>query len=68
VIGGPKSHLYSFGGSFGVLSSRGEILVSVRGPGPYAELASEEAFVGVWSEKDRGDVPPKWTIGGLHGI
>ena len=58
MIGGPKSHLYSFGGPFGVLSSRGEILVSVRGPGPYAELASEEAFVGVWSEKDNGDVLP----------
>ena len=68
VIGGPKSRLYSFGGPFAVYPDKGEILVSVRGPGPYAELASDEAYVGVWSEKDDGDVPPKWTIGGPHGI
>jgi len=68
VIGGPKSHLYSFGGPFAVYPSKGEILVSVRGPGPYAELASEEAFVGVWKITDNGDVPPHWVIGGPHGI
>ena len=68
VIGGPKSRLYAFGGPFAVYPPKGEILVSVRGPGPYAELASDESFVGVWSEKDNGDVPPKWTIGGPHGI
>ncbi len=68
VIGGPKSRLYAFGGPFAVLPAKGEILVSVRGPGPYAELASEEAYVGVWNIKDNGDVPPHWTIGGPHGV
>jgi hypothetical protein len=68
VIGGPKSRLYAFGGPFAVYPPKREILVSVRGPGPYAELSSDEAFVGVWSEQDNGDVPPKWTIGGPHGI
>jgi hypothetical protein len=68
VIGGPKSKLYSFGGPFAVYPPKGEILVSVRGPGPYAELSSDEAFVGVWSIHDNGDVPPKWTIGGPHGV
>ncbi|HXA67036.1 MAG TPA: hypothetical protein VNV82_17900 [Bryobacteraceae bacterium] len=68
VIGGPKSHLYAFGGPFAVHPSKGEIMVSVRGPGPFAELSSDEAYVGVWSINDNGDVPPKWTIGGPHGI
>jgi hypothetical protein len=68
VIGGPNSHLYSFGGPFAVYPAKGEIIVSVRGPGPYAELSSDEAFVGVWSISDNGDVPPKWTIGGPHGV
>jgi hypothetical protein len=68
AIGGPNSHLYSFGGPFAVYPQKGEILVSVRGPGPFAELASEEAFVGVWRITDNGDVPPRWVIGGPHGI
>ena len=68
VIGGPKSQLYAFGGPFAVYPAKGEILVSVRGPGPYAELSSEEAYVGVWSIHDNGDVRPHWTIGGPHGV
>jgi len=68
VIGGPASHLYAFGGPFAVYPQKGEIFVTVRGPGPYAELSSDEAFLGVWSIHDNGDVPPKWTIGGPHGV
>jgi hypothetical protein len=68
VIGGPKTRINAFGGPFAVYPAKGEIIVSVRGPGPYAELASDEAFVGVWSINDNGDVPPKWVIGGPHGI
>ncbi|HTD45063.1 MAG TPA: hypothetical protein VK687_12820, partial [Bryobacteraceae bacterium] len=68
IIGGPKSRINAFGGPFAVYPAKGEIIVSVRGPGPYAELASDEAFVGVWSINDNGDVPPKWVIGGPHGI
>src|ERR1700688_2885626 len=68
IIGGPKSRINAFGGPFAVYPAKGEIIVSVRGPGPYAELASDEAFVGVWSINDNGDVPPKWVIGGPHDI
>ena len=68
VIGGPKSRLNSFGGPFAVYPPKGEIMVSVRGPGPYAELSSDESFVSVWSINDNGDVPPRWTIGGPKGV
>jgi len=68
VIGGPKSGLQSIGGPFAVYAPKQEIVVSVRGGGEYAELSSEESFVGVWSEQDNGDVPPKWTIGGPNGV
>jgi hypothetical protein len=68
VIGGPQSHLYAFGGPFTVYPPRGEIIVSVRGTGPNADMSSDEAYVGVWSIDDNGDVPPKWTIGGPKGV
>jgi hypothetical protein len=68
VIGGPKSHLNAFGGPIAVYPPKREVIVSVRGTGPYAELSSEEAHVGVWSIDDNGDVPPKWTIGGPNGV
>jgi DNA-binding beta-propeller fold protein YncE len=68
VIGGPKSKLNSFGGPIAVYPPKDEIIVSVEGTGPYAELSSDEAYVGVWSINDNGDVPAKWTIGGPRGI
>src|SRR6267143_1169387 len=68
VIGGPASHLNDFGGPIAVYPPKGEIIVSVRGTGPYAELSSDEAYVGVWNINDNGDVPPKWTIGGPKGV
>jgi hypothetical protein len=68
VIGGPKSGLRAFGGPFAVYPAKGEIIVSVRGPGPNAELSSDEAFVGIWSINDNGDVPPQWTMGGPKGV
>ena len=68
IIGGPKSGLNSFGGPIAVYPPKGELLISVRGTGPYAELSSDEAYVGVWSINDNGDVPPKWTIGGPRGV
>lgn len=33
-------------------------------PGEADEQEPENAFVGVWSIYDNGDVPPKWVIGG----
>jgi hypothetical protein len=68
VIGGPQSGLHDFGGPFTVYPPKGEIIVSVRGTGPNADMASDEAYVGVWSIDDTGDVPPKWKIGGPNGI
>lgn len=68
VIGGPRSHLNSFGGPFAVYPAKSEILVSVRGTGPNADMSSDEAYVGVWNINDNGDVPPKWTIGGPKGV
>jgi hypothetical protein len=68
VIGGPKSHLNAFGGPFAVYPPKGEIIVSVRGTGPYADMSSDEAYVGIWSINDRGDVPPRMTIGGPKGV
>jgi len=68
VIGGPESHLYAFGGPFAVYPPKGEIIVSVRGTGPNADMSSDEAYVGVWSIDDHGDVPPRFTIGGPKGV
>jgi len=68
VIGGSASKLNSFGGPIAVYPPKDEIIVSVAGTGPYAQLSSDEAYVGVWSIHDNGDVPPKWTIGGPKGV
>ncbi len=68
IIGGPNSKLGAFGGPFAIYPEKGWIIASIRGTGPFAELSSDEAFVGVWSENDTGDVPPKWTIGGPKGV
>jgi hypothetical protein len=68
VIGGPQSHLHAFGGPFAVYPPKGEIIVSVRGTGPNADMSSDEAYVGVWSIDDHGDVPPRFTIGGPKGV
>ena len=68
VIGGPKSRLHILGGPFAVYPPKGEIIASVRGGSEYGLLASDEAFVGIWSTQDNGDVPPRWTIGGPKGV
>jgi len=65
VIGGPKSGMTGISGPIAVYPPTGKILVNVRGES--GELVSEEAFTGVWSVEDNGDVPPQWTIGGPHG-
>ena len=48
---------------------RGLIIGAVAGS-YYGEIAeySTNAFVGVWSIYDNGDVAPRWTIGGPNGI
>lgn len=64
VIGGPKNRI-NIGGPFVVYPPREEIIVPIRGKS--GVLASDADFVGVWSLKDNGDVPPRWTIGGPKG-
>jgi len=66
VITGPKTLLSA--GTFGIraYAPTGYVLVAIDGPdysGPY-----EPSAVGVWHIDDNGDVPPRWTIGGPHGM
>ena len=68
VIGGPKSGMVSIGGPFAIYPPRAEIIVSVRDVGDTTVMSSENCFVGVWSEQDNGDVPPRFMIGGPKGI
>ena len=63
VIFGPKSQLARTG-LITVYPPREFILVGV----PSSERSSPNNFVGVWSEHDNGDVPPRWTIGGPNAI
>ena len=65
VIGGPNSGFLGLSGPFTVYPPRGWIIIGTRGEG---ELVSDEAYVGVWSIEDNGDVPPRWKIGGPNGI
>lgn len=65
IIGGKNSMFSRLGGPIAVYSPKGWILATVRGPGA---LASDEAFLGIWSVNDDGDVPPRWTIGGPKGV
>lgn len=67
VIGGPKSGFHDLSGPFAVYPPRGWIIAGDRGEGEEA-LASDTAYVGVWSIEDNGDVPPRWRLGGPHGV
>ena len=69
MIGGPNSH-YG-GGAFTIYPPKKEIIVATRWNGEaidVAELAATDHYVGVWSEQDKGDVPPQWIVGGPNGI
>ena len=63
VIRGPNSKLTRVG-LMAVYPPRGLILAGV----PSGENTSPNNFVGVWSEQDNGDVPPRWMIGGPNSI
>ena len=65
VIGGPKSGFQDLSGPFAVYSPKGWIVAGDRGEGG---LASEMAYLGVWSVEDNGDVPPRWRVGGPNGV
>jgi hypothetical protein len=56
VIGGPNSRLAG-AGNMRVDPERGLVFI----------VQQEQAYVGVWSVHDEGDVPPRFTIGGPDG-
>ena len=72
VISGSNTQLGSLGGPHAVYPPTGRILVTVRSQTPSGgqgeELATDDGFVGVWSINDSGNVPPRWQIGGPHGV
>jgi len=65
VIGGPKSGFRALSGPFAIYAPRGWIVAGDQGE---EALASDLAYVGVWSVEDNGDVPPRWRIGGPRGV
>jgi DNA-binding beta-propeller fold protein YncE len=69
VIRGDKTGLGG-GGLMTIYPQTGRILTTVmgRGAGGEASQASDEAFMGVWSIHDNGNIPPRWTIGGPKGM
>ena len=32
-----------------------------------SRLGDDRGFIGVWNIKDKGDVPPRWVLGGPRG-
>ena len=63
IIRGPNSKLARVG-LMAVYPPRQLIVVGV----PDGQTTSPENYVGVWSELDDGDVPPRWLIGGPNSV
>ena len=61
VIQGPKTRIVRIN-QIQMQTTKGWIVATQ--PGKYEEQEPEGVFVGVWSINDRGDVPPRWFIGG----
>ena len=72
IIGGPKSGLLTLGGPFALYPPKEEIIATVReGNGELGvseEMASDQCYVGIWSTRDNGDVPPRFVVGGPKGV
>ena len=69
VIGGPKSREKIRGGKNIAITPAGWIVLANQGENSNPPIDhSEVSFVGVWSIHDSGDVLPRWTIGGPHGV
>jgi len=68
-ISGPRTFLTDMS-RIAVYPPKGFLLVAIpgSGTGPGEAVGSEEASVGIWSIEDKGDVPPRWTIGGPKGM
>jgi DNA-binding beta-propeller fold protein YncE len=82
IGGGPRSGL-RVGNGMTLYPPTGKIVVNNAGaredegggggreegtPAPPEALASDNAYVGVWSIDDSGDVPAQWTIAGPKGM
>jgi DNA-binding beta-propeller fold protein YncE len=77
IGGGPRSGL-RVGNGMTVYPPTGKIIVNVAGareeereegePQSPEVLASDNAYVGIWSIDDSGDVPAQWTIAGPKGM
>ena len=65
AIGGPQSQFRGSSGPFIAYPPKNEIITGVGGGGG---LSNDLGYVGVWSIYDNGDVPPRWVIGGPHGV
>ena len=65
VIRGPRSKI---NGTFGIRTYPPKGWIILANSGPSYSLDYDGSFVGVWSFRDNGDVPPRWTIGGPHGM
>ena len=65
-IGGPQFGLKGLGGPFAVYPPRGWIVATDDGQGE--GMSNNQSYMGIWSIEDNGDVPPRWKIGGPHGI
>ena len=63
AIFGPKTKIGRTG-LITVYPPKQNILLGV----PSNEKSSPNNFVGVWSENDNGDVPPRWMIGGPNQL
>ena len=61
VIQGPKTRIVRIN-QIQLQTTKGWIVATQ--PGKYEEQEPEGVFVGVWSINDRGDVAPRWFIGG----
>ncbi len=46
-----------------VYSPKGWIVATQTGDS-YGQIEPEGVFIGIWSENDNGDVPPRWKLGG----
>ena len=70
VIFGPKTHMQPGDSLITVYPPRQLILVGAPSKADEGGdiRSSPNNFVGVWSENDSGDVPPRWTIGGPNGF
>jgi hypothetical protein len=69
VISGPNTRMQPGDSLVTVYPPRQLILAGAPSSGDEGDVrGSTNNFIGVWSENDSGDVPPRWTIGGPGGV